>query len=50
MWVKSRFWPPYDRDRAVLLIGPDPALAADVDGPVLAAAAEAGQRDRKSVV
>lgn len=35
-------WPPYDRDRAVLLIGPDPALAADVDGPVPAAAAEAG--------
>ena len=26
----------------MLLIGPDPALAADVDGPVLAAAAEVG--------
>ena len=42
-------WPPYDRDRAVLLIGPSPALAADVDGEVLNAAAAAGETDAAPV-
>ena len=42
-------WPPYDRDRAVLLIGPSPALTADVDGEVLNAAAAAGETDAAPV-